>query len=115
MEELLIYEEWLLVSPVYWYTMSAQMKVFFDRFSQLLRHRKDLLEPLRGIRLWAIAVSGDSEEVPGFFEPFRLSAKYLHMDYLGHLHTWGGRQQVLKPAVQSRLDTFVRRLQQLPE
>ncbi|MCB0636469.1 MAG: flavodoxin family protein [Lewinella sp.] len=115
MEELVGYHEWLLVSPVYWYAMSAQMKIFFDRISQVLRHREDLLEALHGTRMWAICVSSDSDEIPGFFEPFRLSAKYLHMDYLGYLHAWGGREQQLKPAVKLRLDSFIRRLPQLPE
>src|SRR5687768_1128766 len=32
---------WILATPVYWYTMSAQMKIFVDRLSDLTTIRKD--------------------------------------------------------------------------
>jgi len=33
---------WILATPVYWYSMSAQLKVFLDRLSDLITIRKDL-------------------------------------------------------------------------
>jgi multimeric flavodoxin WrbA len=71
-----------MVTPVYWYTMSGIMKVFFDRFSDLLRIEKDLGRKLRGksmaviscgadeIRRFFATYSGDK----CFFEPFRSMA-----------------------------------------
>src|SRR5690606_23204552 len=36
------YETWVIATPVYWYAMSSIMKVFFDRFSDLLTIEKEL-------------------------------------------------------------------------
>lgn len=109
-EEMLEYNEWLLLSPVYWYSMSGPMKIFFDRLSDLLKYRKDLGERLEGKRMWAISCGSEAVETPGFFTPFRLSADYLGMHYCGQLHTWLGRKPVLKPAVQGILDQFIAQL-----
>lgn len=106
-EEIIDYDEWILMTPVYWYTMSAQMKIFLDRFSDLIRYRKDLMPPLAGKGLWAISVGSDGEATPHFFAPFELSAGYLDMNYLGDLHTWVGREPIMKPAVASLIDQFI--------
>lgn len=100
-------DQWVWITPVYWYTMSAQMKTFLDRFSDLLRYHQEFLPALTGKHLWTIAVGSDSEAVPHFFTPFRLSAEYLAMDYGGDLHTWLGRTPAMKPEVQILLDQFV--------
>ena len=48
MKELITqYDRFIFATPVYWYTMSAIMKTFFDRFSDLLRHHKELGRKLR--------------------------------------------------------------------
>jgi multimeric flavodoxin WrbA len=101
---------WVLVTPIYWYTMSAQMKTFLDRFSDLLRYHQELLPALTGKHLWTIAVGSDPEAIPHFFTPFRLSAEYLAMYYGGDLHTWLGRTPTMKPEVQILLDQFAERI-----
>ncbi len=111
MERLVGYDEWLLLSPVYWYSMSAQMKTFFDRHSDILRHRPDLKARIQGTSMWAISCGSDAEETPGFYEAFRLTAKYLHMQYQGHLHTWLGRTPSMKPEVKTILDRFIAQIQ----
>jgi len=68
--------------------MSAQMKTFLDRFSDLLKLRKDLGRKLRGINMKVICCSSDEEEYPEFWKPFQRSSEYLGMNYLGHAHTW---------------------------
>lgn len=76
----------IFVTPVYWYTMSAVMKTFLDRISDLLKIRKPLGRQLRGKTMALISVS-ESDDVDYDFElPFRMSAKYLGMPYLGHTH-----------------------------
>lgn len=47
-EKLLAYDTCIIATPVYWYNMSTQHKIFFDRFSDLLKIRKDLGRKLRG-------------------------------------------------------------------
>jgi multimeric flavodoxin WrbA len=48
----LSYEQLVFASPVYWYTMSSIMKVFMDRFSDLLDLRRDLGRRLRGKKMF---------------------------------------------------------------
>lgn len=74
---------WILATPVYWYTMSAQLKIFVDRLSDLVTIRKDLGRRLRGISVGVIASGIDPQLPAGFESPFRLSCDYLGMNYLG--------------------------------
>ena len=83
------YNTIIFITPVYWYTMSGLMKNFFDRISDCLRVEKDLGRKLRGKNMLVIACGSSPDEIPYFFEPFKQSAKYLGMNYLGNLHTWG--------------------------
>jgi multimeric flavodoxin WrbA len=56
--KLLAAEAWIIASPVYWFTMSAQMKIFMDRCFALPAYAK---EPFTGKRI-AIAMSyGDAD------------------------------------------------------
>ena len=82
------YDHIYLATPEYWYTMSAVMKNFLDRLSDLLTIRKDLGRRLRGRAMGLISCAGHDVLKPGFEMPFEESAKYLGMKYLGHLHAW---------------------------
>lgn len=80
------YQTIIFATPVYWYTMSGIMKVFFDRISDLLTIEKDLGRALRGKNFAAISCcigSGVEEE---FWHPFKKTATYLGMNYLGNVH-----------------------------
>jgi hypothetical protein len=74
---------WLLATPVYWYTMSGQMKIFVDRLSDLVTIRKDLGRRLRGKTVAVIATGSDDELPEGFEAPFRLTCGYFAMRYAG--------------------------------
>jgi len=88
-ERILNYDLIFFVTPVYWYSMSAIMKTFFDRITDLLTIRKDLGLKLRGKMMGSISCGSDNGGlVDGFALPFRESANYLGMQYAGHLHTW---------------------------
>ena len=76
-------EFWILATPVYWYTMSAQMKVFIDRLTDLITIRKDLGRMLDGKSLAVIASGSDPCLPEGFEFPFRLTCEYLGMKYIG--------------------------------
>ncbi|MCB0688139.1 MAG: NAD(P)H-dependent oxidoreductase [Saprospiraceae bacterium] len=80
------YDTFIFATPVYWYSMSGIMKVFFDRISDLLTIEKPLGRKLRTKKMAGISASGGNDLEDLFWLPFRESAKYLGMDYLGDLH-----------------------------
>ncbi|MEZ4804274.1 MAG: NAD(P)H-dependent oxidoreductase [Bacteroidia bacterium] len=73
--------------PVYWYAMSGIMKVFFDRLSDLLTIEKDLGRQLRGKNMAVVSVSNGNNLGDAFWLPFKSTAEYLGMHYIGDLHT----------------------------
>ena len=107
--EVLEHEIIIFATPVYWYTMSATLKTFIDRISDLLKIRKDLGRQLRGKRMMVVACSSDQTEYPSFWEPFKLTAKYLGMEYLGHAHTWISSGSIPIPVKQS-IDKLIEKL-----
>ncbi|MBP4137392.1 flavodoxin family protein [Flavobacterium geliluteum] len=80
------YDTLIFATPVYWYNMSGIMKVFFDRFSDLIRIEKETGRKLRGKKIGVISNSHENEIEDSFYIPFKKSADYLGMEYLGHAH-----------------------------
>lgn len=74
----------IFATPVYWYSMSGIMKVFIDKFSNLLSGKgKALGEAFYG-KMIEVLSTGYDEKVPAGFEaPFSLTAIYFGMDYMG--------------------------------
>jgi multimeric flavodoxin WrbA len=82
---LLKYDHIIFSTPMYWYAMSGILKVFLDRFTDLLKNHKDLGRELRGKSLMLVYNSNGNQE--DYFEkPFENTANYLGMKYLGALH-----------------------------
>jgi len=73
----------ILATPVYWFTMSAQLKIFIDRLGDLFTIRNDLGRLLRGKSLAVVASGTNRELPPGFESAFRLTCEYLGMQYVG--------------------------------
>ncbi|MBX2817854.1 MAG: NAD(P)H-dependent oxidoreductase [Saprospiraceae bacterium] len=88
MERVVSCENLIFITPVYWYAMSGLMKNFFDRITDCIKVEKAVGKKLKDMNMMAISCGSDSEPVPGFFVPFRRSATYLGMHYLGDTHTW---------------------------
>ncbi len=82
------YDLIMFLTPVYWYSMSGLMKIFFDRITDCLKIEKETGYRLRGKYMTAISCGSEKKATEGFFVPFELSAQYLGMLYLGDLHTW---------------------------
>ena len=78
----------VFATPVYWYTMSGGMKIFLDRFSDLLKSQKALGRQLRGKAMSVCSVGNVAAAPAHFYEPFRLSAEYLGMEYRDEWHGW---------------------------
>ncbi len=81
------YDTLVFATPVYWYSMSGIMKVFFDRITDLLTIEKDLGRKLRSKKMAAISCSYGNHLGEYFWLPFSETAKYLGMEYICHAHT----------------------------
>ncbi|MBR9920618.1 MAG: NAD(P)H-dependent oxidoreductase [Bacteroidetes bacterium] len=84
----------LFATPVYWYSMSGHTKVFLDRITDLLKINKPLGRQLRGKKMAMLSCSNGNDRPEGFEIPFRFSAEYLGMDYLGDAHFWWEEDQL---------------------
>ena len=84
---MLNHNTWIIATPLYWYSMSGQAKVFFDRLSDLLSAHKELGRMLRGKKLAVLCSGTDPDIPPSFNDPFRLTCEYLGMEFLGTHYT----------------------------
>ena len=91
MERIVRYDTLIIATPVYWYQMSTQHKIFFDRFSDLLKIRTDLGRKLRGKNLFVIS-SFQSSYPKGFEDTWRQICDYLGMNYLGSSFVYSGTE-----------------------
>ena len=90
----------IFATPVYWYAMSAQMKTFFDRTSDLITRRKELGRALAGKRTWLLATGSDDELPEGFEVPFARTSDYFGMIYSGALYQRVHNDQMLPESLQ---------------
>lgn len=104
--DLLKYKRIVFATPVYWYSMSSQMKVFFDRFSDLITERKDLGRALAGRKTYLISTGTDNELPPGFESPFELTSKYLDMEFQGSLYGCVKQDLIISQALAVRATIF---------
>ena len=82
-QQLLQHPVIVLVTPVYWYTMSGLLKTFFDRLTDLVTIAKPLGRQLLGKRVLVLAVGADAALPGGFTAPFELTAKYFNLHFGG--------------------------------
>ena len=99
----------IFATPVYWYSMSGILKNFFDRISDLLHYKKELGRQLRGKNMGMISNSNENDLVEGFTMPFKKSAEYLGMNYLGDIHTWFSNGKIADEA-KILIDEFRKRI-----
>ena len=100
------YDLLIFATPVYWYSMSATLKIFFDRISDTLKIKKDLGRRLRNMHMAVISSGSDHMLQPGFHMPFKASANYLGMSYVGDVHGWVEDDMKISPEVRLKLDQF---------
>lgn len=82
------YDVLIFATPVYWYSMSGIMKVFFDRITDLLDDEKELGRKLRNKSMAALSCSNGDNLGEYFWLPFSETAAYLGMNYWGNIHTF---------------------------
>lgn len=108
LRRLLACETWVLATPLHWYTMSAQAKVFLDRLSEGLTAHKELGRQLRGKRLAVLCTGADAEAPPHFDEPFALTCAYLGMAYLGSHYLQFQEPEPSPPQAGPAIEAFAR-------
>ena len=93
MENILDYDSIILATPIYWYTMSAQMKIFIDRLTDCITIRKDIGRKLKGKKIYLLASSGSPNLPEGFEDTFKNICQYMKMNYKGcFLHYSGSNE-----------------------
>jgi multimeric flavodoxin WrbA len=108
-ETLLQYDYWIFASPVYWYTMSAQLKVFVDRLTDLLDIDLESAGRLKGLHA-ALITTGVEESCPTCYEDVFINTfNYLGINYRGCLYV-NTRQGVDVVAIENDFLTFVQLL-----
>lgn len=106
-ENILEYETVIFATPIYWYTMSAQLKTFLDRLSDILTdENKAIGRRLRGKKMAVISCGKDDELFDGFTMPFKQTANYLGMVYLGHSHGWVESDLSISERIRTELKEF---------
>ena len=86
MDKIMSYDNFILASPVYWFSPSAQLKAFIDRLSDFLTTEKEKGRKLRQ-KTAAVIATGHSSKIDSCFENiFKLTYKHLGIKHLGLLY-----------------------------
>ncbi len=103
----------IFASPIYWYSMSAVMKTFVDRLSDLLKIEKDLGRRLRGKRGLVLATGASPNYPRSYEETFLLTFDYLSMPFggLGYVYCENG---FATADSREAVDAFVENLREAP-
>ena len=99
------YQQIIIASPVYWYSLSAIMKTFFDRITDLMTIEKDLGRMFRERKMAHIGSFAGSGPGP-VAEVISAMAKFLGMDYTGSLLLYYGKDEELKSQNEKLLEDF---------
>jgi multimeric flavodoxin WrbA len=96
----------VFATPVYWYAMSAPLKIFFDRLTDLTENLKVQGKALAGKSVWVIATGTEAKLPEGFEIPFARTADYFSMLYCGAAYLYTGNDAALRIASETALKRF---------
>lgn len=89
----------VIASPLYWYSVTASVKLYLDHWSAWMRvPGADFKDRMRGKTMWAVTSVSDSdlETTNPLRDTLRLSADYLSMHWGGFLYTISNRPGDIK-------------------
>lgn len=96
----------VFATPVYWYAMSAPLKFFFDRLTDLTENLKSQGKALARRQVWVIATGTDEALPEGFEVPFQRTAEYFAMTYRGAAYLYTGTDAALREATEAAVASF---------
>ena len=76
----------IIATPVYWYSYSTPMKIFIDRFSDLLSFQKELGRRLKGRPFALVTSSAEPYPDKTLVEAFSRFCAYLGITFIGCAH-----------------------------
>jgi multimeric flavodoxin WrbA len=90
--------------------MSAPLKIFFDRLTDLTENLKAKGNALAGKPVWVIATGTEAELPEGFEIPFARTADYFGMTYRGAAYLYTGTDATLRAAGEMAIKAFAAKL-----
>jgi len=110
MDETFAATDLVIASPVYWYTVSASVKLYLDYWSGWMRvPGAEFKARMRGKTLWGVSVLSETErEAQPLIGTLQLCAEYLSMNWGGVLLGNGSRpgDVLLDNSALSSAETF---------
>lgn len=105
----------VFVSPVYWYSLPASLKLYLDHWSGWMRVPSiRLREAMAGRRLWAVIVDSDAADEGSsapVVDALRRTAAYVGMLWMGALQGHGSKpgEALEDPAALAAADAYFQR------
>lgn len=88
-DQVLAHDTIVFSTPIYWYSMSGIMKIFIDRFSQILRTPEyaHFREELKNKTVYLIAVGGDTPQLKGLplIQQMNYICQFYGMTFAGYV------------------------------
>jgi len=110
-EEMVKHNQIIIATPIYWYTMSAIMKTFIDRWSDFITHKKDLGRRMRGKNLYIVtSYAVYPEGKKGFEAIFKQTAEYMGMKYGGCFFHYSGEDISISQKNSKVADKFAKKI-----
>lgn len=89
MTEIMDHDVLIFATPIYWYSMTATMKSFIDRWSQTMRQPafEDFREQMSKKKAMVIAVGGDHPYTKGLplIQQFAHIFSFVHLPFEGYI------------------------------
>lgn len=87
-EQVLAHDLLVFATPIYWYGMSGQMKLFVDRWSQSLREKRyDFKGSLAAKQAYVVLAGGDEPRIKGLplVQQFHYIFDFVKMRFAGYV------------------------------